>query len=270
MSTSTPPLSCYVCGGRCSPHFRKQFKYPELDLVHYVKCDGCKMVYSAEHLAMPEERWQRLNRYYHGGYQGSASNVDDPRWQKRLHIQAELVADLAGCDAIGAGRPWLDFGCGDGKLAQAIEAKGHSVGRWDRFMGGGRPGYLQEDALRPASFDLVINTSMFEHVRELGTLDDLAGLVSPTGVLAVHTLVCEDVPADPDWFYLLPVHCAFFTNRAMELLFRRWQVVSSLYHVEGRMWFYFRRPLSALPPPVHTWIAAGRFHAKDGFMDYWK
>ena len=138
-------------------------------------------------------------------------------------------------------------------------------------MGQGQNGYVGEEALRE-QYSVVINTSVFEHIREIDTLDEIANLVHESGVLSLHVLVPQSIPCDPDWFYLIPVHCTFFTNRSMQILFDRWGFALSIYHVPSRMWFWFHREIDLYYDFVagQQNQAPGEYHIKKGFMDYWK
>jgi hypothetical protein len=152
-----------------------------------------------------------------------------------------------------------------------LSERGLSTMKFDRYMFREGEGYLTEDDLR--RYSLVINTAVFEHVRDRPSLDEIAGLVAENGVFALHVLVCEDIPKDPGWFYLLPVHCTFFTNKSMKILFEQWNFRISLYHMPSRMWFWFREESDAVEQFMEK--KAGRvspndFHYKKGFMDYWK
>ena len=84
-------------------------------------------------------------------------------------------------------------------------------------------------------------------------------------------MVREAVPRDPNWFYLLPVHCAFFTNTSMQILFEKWGFSSSLYAIDARMWFWFRSEAEGTAIALRR---AGLLHDegyrfKHGFVDYW-
>ena len=125
----------------------------------------------------------------------------------------------------------------------------------------------------PGVFDFVITTSVFEHFTRREQFDFVQALVSKNGVLGVHTLVCENVPADPRWFYLNPVHCAFHTNRSMEILFRQWGYACSVYNVDAQLWLWFKND----PQDVEAAIGRANLRAgglyyvfKRGFVDYWK
>ena len=88
---------------------------------------------------------------------------------------------------------------------------------------------------------------------------------------------CENIPRDPDWFYLAPmVHTAFHTNRSMALLMQQWGYAASLYSPAAKCWFLFKARHPALPRLEAVVAAVNRelrtpfFIHKNGFVDYWK
>lgn len=264
---------CMVCDGDARPFISKDFNgLFDLGRVDYWRCDVCGFVYSKTHFEMSSSRWSDLNERYHRSYQGTSQNVDDPKWKFRLAAQRGVIAQLNAAKALPAARPWLDWGAGDGDLSSLLKENGLSLLNYDRYMSG--EGFLLEGDLRPEFFDFVITTSVFEHVTDRAVLDHISGLVSSSGVLGLHTLVRETIPRDPGWFYFLPVHVAFYTNRSMELLFQRWGYASSLYHVPSRLWFFFRNPgidVDNLAEARNTLAGAPEFFAKkDSFADYWR
>jgi hypothetical protein len=117
----------------------------------------------------------------------------------------------------------------------------------------------------------VFNTSIFEHIRNRETLNSINDLVAEDGILAIHTLVTEVIPQDPNWFYLLPVHCSFFTNKSMQILFDGWGYKASIYHVPSRMWFWFKKRSNFLNDLFNSGLLNSQegFYFKQGFMNYW-
>ncbi len=263
---------CIICGGRTRPYFTKDFGgICNLEQVRYRQCADCGFSFSATHYALSDNDWGTLNERYHLGFFGRDECADDPRWFERLSQQSEVLLCLESSGIFPADLPYYDYGCGDGKLADMLASKGMLVRKYDKFLGGDNSVYLTDEEVRRQKFGLVINTSVMEHVRDLQTLDEIADSVHPTrGVLAMHTWVGRVVPRDDLWFYLLPVHISFFTNKAMEILFSRWGFVASVYVVAPRMWFLFRE--EDLARKAYEQLKTMRndvFH-KVGFVDYWQ
>lgn len=269
-----PAIACPICDAPASRWLAKPFPDPELGTVEYARCTRCGFVTATTITDLPAEQWAAVNARFHAAYQGSENDPNDPSWQRRLEAQAEVIADLSAAGLISNDRPWVDYGCGDGKLSALLAARRTPrLLNFEPYMT--RPGYLERAALVPGGFSFVITTSVFEHLRSRAQMDEIAGLVGAGGVMGLHTLVAEAIPADPNWFYFLPVHCSFFSNASMQVLFDRWGYRSSLYHVGSRLWFWFK----ADPDHVEQTVAKlnqrspaepDRYHFKRGFVDYWK
>lgn len=268
-------MRCLVCDDLMKPLFSKRFESFGLGEVDYVECVGCGFVSSRTHAEMTDEAWEKLNASYHGSFHGTEHDSNDPAWVERLKLQADTLDLAASTGLLPTDRPWVDWGCGDAKLCRLLAARRGPVlkpfDRHARF-----PGYLSEAELRPGTFGFVLTTSVFEHLRDRRSLDEIANLVAVQGgVMGLHTLVAERVPADPAWFYLVPVHCAFFTNRSMAILCEQWGVRCSTYHPTSRLWFLFRDEPQAVAARVgrtNRQVPAGecKFVFKRGFVDYWK
>lgn len=265
-------MTCIICRGQTRYYFSKTFNAFRLSRVDYWRCEECGFTFSKTHVEMTAEEWTLLNIEYHSSYQGSERNVDDPHWIARLTSQAGVLSDAAQIGLLNAGGRWLDYACGDGRLSQLVQKEGHSLLKFDQYMSR-QGGYLADRDLSAGGFDLVLTTSVFEHFTRREQFDSVEALVSHRGVLGLHTLVCERVPCDPHWFYLLPVHCAFHTNESMRRLFDQWGYVSSVYNVDARLWLWFRVPSEILRQQIES--ATGRrdppdYIIKAGFVDYWK
>lgn len=251
-------------------YFVKDFKGAcGLRKVEYWRCEVCGQTVSKTHFDMAQSDWERLNQRYHASYQRTNANPDDPRWMERINAQASTIANLSKNGFLPRDNPWIDYGCGDGKLSNLLNNAGINLLKFDSYMFDSERDYVGEKSLIKNHYDVVVNTSVFEHVRSINVLDEIAGLVSEQGVFALHVLVVECVPKDPEWFYLIPAHCAFYTNKSMQILFKRWCFKASVYHVESRMWFWFKTNVNA----VKKFVQAKNDNAycfKSGFMDYWK
>lgn len=266
-------MKCLVCDGEMAYYFTKTFNMYNLRDVEYWKCSNCGFVISKTHFEMTEEIWGQLNVNYHQTYQNKEHNPDDPRWIERLHTQAKVIDDAARTGFIKEGGRWLDYACGDGQLASILKADyGRVLLNYDKYMPS-QPGFLEHNDVVPRSFDFVLTTSVFEHFTRRAHFDAVESLVAQGGVLGLHTLVCESIPKDPDWFYLLPVHCAFHTNKSMSILLKQWGYTESIYNVEARMWLFFKSRLHAIEKisgDANTRLNEPYYIYKNGFVDYWK
>ena len=265
-------MRCEICGAPTSYDFSTTFDAFGLGVVDYWRCGACGFVLSRTHAEMSDEDWRRMNAAAHGTYQGQETNPFDPRWKTRMAAQGRALAALARGGLIAPSGRWLDYGCGDGGLSDLMAAKhGLNLGKYDAYMATG-DGYLTERELMPGRFDLVITTSVFEHLTRRMEWDAIEALVAPNGAFGLHTLVAERVPDDPAWFYLQPPHSAFFSNAAMDRLFRDWGYRSSVYSVVASLWVWFRGDPDTVSHKVEglNADAAEPFLFKEGFLDYWK
>lgn len=266
-------MNCLVCSGRMHPYFSKSFTERHLENVDYCRCEHCGLCLSKTHVEMSPEAFSEVNGDFHGRYHHTDSCPDDLRWKDRLKEQADLIADLYGLGLLDRSKPWLDYACGDGYLSDRLAA-GHRLEllKYDRYEPDSQ-GYLDEKDLVPRGFNLVVTTSVFEHLTRREYFDEINALVSDDGVMGLHTMVKEVVPKDPDWFYLLPVHTTLHTNKSMEILFEQWGYRSSIYHVETRIWFWFKTEPERVEKIVresNKRPGAPRYVYKKGFVDYWK
>lgn len=266
-------MKCIICESSMSFFFSKYFSFCDLGQVEYWKCTFCGFTASKTHYELPSHEWRKLNLAYHEVFLGQSQNDDDPRWLDRLTCQARVINDLA-IQSVLPSKSWLDYSCGDGKLSDILRNEYNlSLLNYEKFAMA-RQDYLDEKELIPGGFDFVITTSVFEHMTSRTELDDVAMLVSEDGIMGLHTLVCEEIPNDPDWFYLLPVHCSFFTNKCMDILLDQWGYKSSIYSVDARLWLFFKSKNDNIKSMIENANLRRSSDLKylysSGFLDYWK
>ncbi len=254
-------------------YFSKYFDLYNLGRVDYWRCQTCGFVISKTHAGLSELDWEKLNHEYHSAYLGKDSNADDPRWINRLNTQAEVINDLVDIGILSRNK-WLDFASGDGKLSNILKNKYKlTLLNYDRYMPVGE-NFLTKKDLDSSGFDFVLTTSVFEHIMKRQDYDRIAALVSEDGIMGLHTLVCENIPYDPAWFYLLPVHCAFHTNKSMDLLLHQWRFKSSIYNFDARLWLFLKSKSNEIEAIIdkanERALSKPKYLFKTGFMDYWK
>lgn len=267
-------ISCLVCGGASSTFMQKHFEQFNLGRVDYDRCGHCGFVFSRTHYEMTDEQWENLNNQWVSLYQGTDENPEDPRWMERLAAQSAIIGDVANLGLLPKGR-WLDYGAGDGKLANSLTKDyGLAIEKYEHSSNPAQ-GYLRADALKAKVFSMVMHTAVMEHLRFRKQLDGIFDLVSDDGAMILHTLVAEHVPQNPYWFYLLSVHCSFFTNRSMQILFEQKGYRCSVYNVASRLWVWFKQPASVIRPTIEKANAQTRdpmyqYIFAEKFVDYWK
>lgn len=263
-------MNCIICGSDMGFFFTKTFSDYDLTDVDYWKCPECGFCASKTHFDMTDDEWSVLNTEFHVRSHHAEGNPYNRN--QRYFDQAMMLFLMVEHDLIERGE-WLDWGSGVGSVAMLLEKYFQlRLMTYDRYF---TPDInaISEQLLSPGGFDLVVNTGVFEHVRDRQTLDEIESYVGSTGCLAVHTLVPESVPRDPAWMYLLPVHCAFHTNRSMGVLMDAWGYSSSVYNEHSKMWILFRQSPDVVEQRVtglNQALGWEYLHFSRGFMDYWR
>lgn len=262
-------MQCIVCSQSMEHFFNKRFNSDSLDTVEYYRCTGCGFSASKTHLEMPETDWIRLNTSWHNS---NNLRADNPWNRSQRHFNQALMIHLSHRHEIIRNGSWLDYASGQGGLSCQLHSHfGLVLHSFDRFVQPiSFPLYAQDLVKR--GHVLVTNTAMFEHVRNRRTLDEIESYVAEDGCFGIHTLVRGDIPADPEWMYLLPVHCSFFTNRSMDILMQQWGYTCSIYNEHAKMWMWFKTDpdlISGKVAQLNQSMGWEYLHFKVGFMDFW-
>ena len=262
-------MQCIICSGQMFDYFTKHFDVYSLDDVRYMRCGSCGFTASKTHFQMSPSEWERLNNAFHAD---NNAREDNPWNRNQRYFNQSVMLYLLVRNGIVPSGKWLDWGSGTGSLSlQLNEHFGVRLDNFDKYIEPKLFPVRQSDLIE-RGYSLVTNTAVFEHVRNRDTLDEIESYVSRDGCLGVHTLVRGEIPADPNWMYLLPVHCAFHTNRSMEVLMRQWGYQCSLYNEHAKMWLMFKRPLAEVESEVerlNKLVGWEYLHFKVGFMDFW-
>lgn len=262
-------MKCMVCSRNMEFYFAKRFDSDGLGEAEYYRCPRCGFSASKTHLEMPEADWVRLNTGWH-----DANNLrqDNPWNRSQRHFNQALMIALMHRHGLIPGGKWLDYASGQGGLSRQLHAHfGLELESFDKFV---QPTSFPISAsqLVERSYSLVTNTAMFEHARDRQTLDEIEAYVGQGGCLGLHTLVRGEIPADPEWMYLLPVHCAFFTNSSMAILMQQWGYSCSVYNEHAKMWIWFKsdpRAIEDKTAELNRSMGWAYLHFKAGFMDFW-
>ncbi len=265
---------------RTEPYFTKHYAETKLSdslLVEYCKCPKCGFVYSRTHQEMPKSNWEALYLRCHNSFESDLSSrtINQPPYAG----MAMAVNILAKNGVIYVDRT-LDYAAGKGTLSKVL-SKYHDINIdcYDRYVfddpSSDYVHYVSTSSL--GDYNVVVNSAMFENVVARQDLDEVNGCVTADGVLMLHTLVCESVPADFGWFYLDPiVHCAFHTNKSMGILMNQWGYSDSIYAPIAKSWFLFKKgnplikDLSGIIDRINNQFQSDIFHHKKGFVDFWK
>ncbi len=265
-------IKCFICHTECEFYFEKKFTDFGLKEVEYFKCPECEFVFSKTHNEMYEAEWQKINLTYHEYIENPVTIKAGKRRPPPYFEQASMINTFCKNDFINLDN-CLDWGSGYGTLSKILlKYHGIYINNYDEYMIP-KQNFLSKEEISERKFDVVINSAVFEHITHRKYLDEINSCVSDEGCLIFHTVVGEKIPKDPDWFYLLPVHCAFHTNKSMSILMKQWGYCSSLYCPFSKMWVLFKKPvknIKSIVESINMEFQTEYIFYKDGFMDYWK
>ena len=271
-------MKCIICNSDSNHYFSKTYSESpfdefmrEIGTVDYYKCKHCGFVLSKTHGELNGSKWNNLNRLFH-------HYVENPDNEKKgnqpPYTEQAMMLSLLGKNGIISTDSMVDYAAGYGTLSNIL-AKYHNLelSIFDPYVQADNSSrYIDKAELK--TYKTVINSAMFEHVLRREDLNRVNNIVDSDGCLIIHTVVCEKVPNDPNWFYLRPpVHTAFHTNKSMEILMGKWGYHSSIYCPQSKCWVLLRDNIKYIENKIailNQELQTNWFYCKTGFVDYWK
>jgi|SRR3984893_17413219 len=221
MAVNPQPRDCKICGG-CSPLFgvvdfhksciEAQGKCLNLSgkPIYYRRCTACGFLFTDEFDDWSSEAF--LKYIYNNDY----AVVDPDYVAARPTNNAKLIeqAFQASRDTLSI----LDYGGGNGLLAQLLEEHGFKAATYDPFS---------TFSARPQGpFDLITCFEVLEHLPFPDrTVLDMTGLLASEGVILFSTLTQPSNIAELGlgWWYVGPRngHVSLYSQRALAILFEK-------------------------------------------------
>lgn len=275
-------MKCLICYSEAEHFFTKKYVEKPFDKfmsnigeVEYFKCTKCGFTFSKTHMNLAKDVWEQLNYNYHHYIESIERETPEVRLinQPPYLQQAMMIKVLSEKNIINSS-DMLDFAGGYGTLRNIL-LKYFSINLkiYDPFIQKDDLGiYLEKSQLK--KFSVVVNSAIFEHIRERETLEEINACVASNGCMILHTVVCENIPKDPNWFYLRPpVHCAFHTNKSMEILMEQWNYKASIYCATSKCWVLLKDDSDSILKKItsiNLEFQSDYLVSKKGFVDYWK
>lgn len=266
---------CIICNGETNFFLTKQYTEPYnqlLESANFCKCKNCGFTFSETIFKMDNAIWVKLNNDFHTLLEDSSNekNINQPPY-----LQQAIMLKLLSENKIINGNDILDYAGGLGTLSKIMQKYfDKEVPIYDPYMkdNNSKLKYIDESNLKPVS--VLVNSALFEHVRNRTDLEHVNNCIKDDGVLILHTVVCENIPKNAEWFYITPpVHSALHTNRSMNILMGQWQYESSLYCPASKCWVLFKKEpknIVSLINNINQELQTEYLFYKKGFMDYWK
>ncbi len=268
-------FNCIICDGGSDFFLTKKYAVPYNNLLkeaNFFKCNNCGFTFSDTIFNMDNSIWVKLNNDFH-------TLLEDTSLEKDInqppYLQQAIMIKLLSDNKIINGDDILDYAGGLGTLSKLMQKYFDiDVPIYDPYMKdtNSKLKYIDESNLKPVS--VLVNSALFEHVRNRSDLEHVNHFIKPDGVLILHTVVCENIPNNNDWFYLTPpVHSALHTNKSMNILMKQWQYKSSLYCPASKCWVLFRKEpknIVSLINNINQELQTKYLYYKKGFVDYWR
>lgn len=269
-------MNCIICNNETNFYFLKQWELPFKEFLkeaEYYRCTNCGFTFSKTLFEMDVNEWVELNTKFHHLIEtpGRKRQGNQPPYLEQAAMLKLLIENQ-----IIEKESMIDFGGGMGTLAKIIQRYfDFSLPVYDPYVHDKENNdvvYIKNEDLIKKK--VVFNSALFEHITKREDIELIDSLVDDDGVLIVHTVVCENIPKDPNWFYIVPpVHSALHTNKSMNILMEQLGYISSIYCPTAKCWVLFRKEPNELLRKVESInreLQKDFFIYKNGFVDYWK
>lgn len=268
-------MNCIICRSDCIYYFSKQYNekpfsemMKKIGKVDYYKCINCGLTISKTHKELNSSIFLKLNLEFHNYLENNKTDISQPPYLD----QANLINTLLKNKIIK--NDLIDYGGGHGTLSKILK-KYFSVTLpvYEKYIrSNSNINYIDNLSRKYKS---VINSALFEHLFERNDFEKINQIVDEKeGIMFIFTLVCENIPNDPNWFYLdPPVHTTFHTNKSMNILMKQWNYKACIYCYSARTWVLFKetnKELQDKVKSVNRELQREYLIYSDEFVDYWK
>ena len=268
---------CIICESDTSYFFTKSgFKAPYesfssfLGQVDYHKCRNCGFTFSKTLYELEGDKWETLNHDFHHFIE----NNNNLATNQPPYLQQALLLSVLHRNQLVNLSTALDYGAGPGTLSITLSKYfSQKLKLYEPFEQIENLSHLYIDNPKSGEFGVVITSALFEHLMTRESFNEIDRLVSADGCLIIHTVICENIPKDPNWFYLeVPVHCSFHTNKSMDVLMKDWGYECSIYCPAAKSWVLFKNAehIENTINSINKEFQNPYLHFKHGFVDFWK
>lgn len=272
-------MKCLICNNNQSFFLTKtQFLEAYRPMVanigsfDYFKCDYCGFTTSRTHAELSDTAWKSLNNQFHHFIENHTAPINQPPYLE----QATLLKILDRHGLIQMENA-IDYAGGYGTLSSILQKYfSMHLPVYDPYVTDENSNIEYINDYPDKRYDVLINSALFEHLFTRSEFDRINNLIDPNqGCMFLHTVVCDNIPYNENWFYFEPpVHCAFHTNKSMNILMEQWGFTSSLYCPKAKSWVLFKNPVAGMNEAISAINSEFQteyiLYNPKGFVDYWK
>ncbi len=269
-------MNCIICESPIKFFLSKEYTEEPYSLfmkdigpIEYFKCINCGFTMGKTIIDLSHQRWEMLNSDFHHYQEKNNSAINQPPY---LH-QATFLKVLSTNGIIDINST-VDYAGGYGSLSKVMNKYFEmQLAVYDPFVQGNTKDiYVPKESLK--NYSSVLSSALFEHLTNRESFDNINNIVSDSGFMFIHTVICENIPNDPNWFYMdPPVHCAFQTNKSMQILMDQWDYRASIYCPVAKSWVLFKEnnpDVKRKVDLINSEFQTEYIIHKEGFVDYWK
>ena len=273
-------MKCLICNSETKYFFSKKYEEKPFDSfmkdigeITYYKCSYCGFTISKTHCELNSAQWEKLNFDYHTHSESADSNKDRPG-NPPPYLEQALMLKILSDNGIINQFNMLDFAGGYGTLSNILNRYFQiTLPIYDPYVQNTeRNIYIPKEKL--GKYKTVVNSAMFEHITSRDSLEAINDCVDNDGCMILHSVICENIPKDADWFYLRqPVNCAFHTNKSMGILMQQWGYFESIYCPASKCWVLLKKETKNIEKvilSINLELHTEYLFFKKGFVDYWK
>jgi hypothetical protein len=179
--------SCAICNSEMMYFFSKVYPtyngspFKKSLNIDYLKCENCGFVISKTHKEMVDHQWELLNTSWHHNFEknpGSRLNNQPPYADQALAISILKKNGLLKLENVH------DYAAGYGTLAKFLKKYlSIEIKLFDKYVEDKNSSLNYVDMSIERKYSLVINSTMFEHILNRESLDQVDKQVSIDGVL---------------------------------------------------------------------------------------
>jgi len=240
-----------------------------IEKIDYYKCSNCGLTFSKTHQEWDDITFERVNSAFHHHIENNTKGSQPPYLEQGVMIKILTDSQIIDTSSI------LDFAGGYGTLSIVLKKYFDiSLPVYDPYVQSNDfKNYVEKKDLK--TYKTIVTSALFEHILTREGLDEINALVDTNGgAMIIHTVICENVPKDQNWFYLEPpVHTTFHTNKSMSILMEQWGYKASIYSVSAKSWVLFKETSEEIKEKVekiNEEFQTEYLIYKEGFVDYWK